>query len=136
MSAIRTAIYTQLAGTSAVTALLSSPTAIYHRVAPADAQAPFVIFTKQAGTPRWAMAGDPLDTDLWLIKGVCTGGSSSAAESIAAAVDDAINDALLSITGRNLLFLRRESDVDYGEADGGEQWHHVGALYRLTTEQT
>lgn len=136
MSATRTAIYGRLTATSAITSLLSAPGAIYHRIAPSNTSSAFIVFHKQAGTPRWAMAGDPLDTDLWLIKAVCAGGSATAAENIAAAVDDAMNDAPLSITGRNLLYVRRESDVDFGEVDGGEQWHHVGAIFRLTTEQT
>ncbi len=133
MNPVRDALYDRLAATAALTALLSDSAALFHRVAPPEARTPFVVFTKQTGTPTWAFDGPPLRNDVWLVKAIDRSGSASLAEDIDAQIDMALTDAPLAITGRTLLYLRRESDVDYPEQDGAETFHHVGGLYRLIT---
>jgi hypothetical protein len=46
---------------------------------------------------------------------------------------EAPDGASLSISGSTLLYLRRQSDVEYPEVDNGVRYSHAGALYRLVT---
>lgn len=133
MDEVRRALYEKLTGTPAVTGLLSAPDQVWHQRAPVDALPPFVVFHRQSGTRDWTYR---LHTrpQLWLVKAVDRGGSASQAEAIDAAVEAALNDAALTVTGQSLLVLRRGSDVEFDEPDGGETFHHVGGLYRLVTQ--
>lgn len=132
MSAVREAIRAVLAGDAPLTQAISSADAIYHRVAPANTSPVYITFSKQSGVPIWSMA-DHMDRELWLVKAVGRE-SAAAAEHVAELIDSVLTDAELNIAGRATLYLRRESDVDYGETDGGNQWHHVGGVYRLVTQ--
>lgn len=138
-TAIRRALYGKLAGDTTLNNLLGTPAtgyskAIYHNQAPAGAAFPFVTLQKQAGTPTEAF-GDPsaLDTDIWLVKAVDRSTSADTAEAAAARVAALLNDASLSISGTNLQYLRRQSDVEYPEVIDGVSYQHVGSLFRLIT---
>ncbi len=131
MDPVRAAIATRLLATPAVTSLLGAANNVFHRVAPRTAVPPYVVFHRQAGTDNWAFAGQPLERDLWTVKAICRGSSSTAAEDIAKQVNVALNDAPITVDGYALLNLRRESKIDLGEVDAGEQFHHVGGLYRV-----
>lgn len=93
-----------------------------------------MIFHRQAGRPAWAFAGTPLQSDLWLVKAVDRSASASKAEGIAARIDAVLSDANLSVGGRDQLYLRRETDVEYAEDDGAETYRHCGAVYRVVTD--
>lgn len=134
MNEVREAIYERLAADATLTGLLSAPTAIYHQVAPQSAAAPLVVFNKAAGTPNWQFGGAHVQGDVWLVKAIDRGTSASRAEDIAARIDAVLTDAPLAIDGGVLLGVWRESDVDYLEIDGGDQWHHVGSQYRLLSQ--
>jgi hypothetical protein len=128
-----------MAGDTTLNALLATPPSgysksIYHQQAPGGAQFPFVVFQKQAGTPTEAF-GDPdaMDTDVWLIKAVDRSTSADGAEAVQARLQALLNDATLSISGATLLYLRRQSDVEYPEVSDGVTYNHAGALYRLVT---
>lgn len=131
---VRLAIQSHLKADAGVSALVGSR--IYFQYAPQKATYPLVVFHKQSGRPRWTMQGDPVQSDLWTVKGVSRSdeGAATEAESIAAAIDAALNDASLTITGRECLFLLRESDVDYGEDADGTTYRHCGAMYRVESE--
>lgn len=131
---IRVALVQRLLATPAVTSLLGVSNGVFHRVAPRNAPPPYVVLHRQAGTDSWTFNGAPLERDLWTIKAICRGSESEQADAIAAAVTVALNDAPLAIDGYALLYLRRESKIDYGEVSDGEQFHHVGALYRLDAD--
>jgi hypothetical protein len=138
-TAVRRAIYGKLAGDTTLNALLGTPPtgyskSIYHQEAPDGANYPFVVFQKQSGTPTEAM-GVPsaLENDIWLVKAIDRGSSSDTAEAAQARVQVLLNDASLSISGSTLLYLRRQSDVEYPEVDNGVRYSHAGALYRLVT---
>lgn len=138
-TATRRALYGRLAGDTTLNNLLGTPAsgyskAIYHQQAPQGAAFPFVVFSKSSGQPTEAF-GDPdaMDTDVWLIKAVDRNTSADAAEAAAERVKVLLNDATLSISGATLLYLRRQSDVEYAEVNEGVQYAHVGSLYRLTT---
>ena len=137
---VRRAIYGRMAGDTTLNALLGPPAsgyskAIYHQLAPQGAQFPYVIFQKQSGNPTEAF-GDPaaMDTDVWLVKAVDRNTSADPAEAAAARIIALLNDASLSISGYALLYLRRQSDVEYPEELDGQMYQHVGSLFRLVTD--
>ena len=133
MNPVRAALYARLSGDAALTGLLSSPTAIYHQVAPQDAATPFVVFHRQAGDPIWQFDGAHVQSDLWTCKAVDRGASASRAEDIAARIDAVLTDAPLAVAGRDLLAVYRESDVSYPETSDGDTYRHEGAQYRVET---
>ena len=137
---VRRALYGKLAGDTTLNNLLGAPAPgyaknIYHQQAPEDAAFPFVILQKQAGTPMEAF-GDPsaIDTDVWMVKAVDRDTTADLAESVAARIIALLNDTTLSIAGSNLLYLRRQSDVEYPEVTDGVFYQHIGALFRLVTD--
>lgn len=134
---VRRGVYGKLAGDTTLNALLGAPAsgyskAIYHNTAPAGASFPYVLFNKQSGVPTEAMT-DPsaYETDVWLVKAVDKSTSADPAEAAAERVKTLLNDASLSISGASLLYLRRQSDVEYEEVTDGVRYQHVGSLYRL-----
>jgi hypothetical protein len=90
------------------------------------------VFNKQAGTPTEAF-NDPsaYDTDIWLVKAVDRDTSADDAEAIADRIQVLLNDAALSISGGELMYLRRQSDVQFSEVTQGVTYQHAGSLYRL-----
>lgn len=137
---VRRAIYGRMAGDTTLNGLLAAPApgrakAIYHQQAPQGAAFPYVIFQKQSGNPTEAF-GDPsaMDTDVWMVKAVDRSDSADQAEAAAARIIALLNDAPLSISGNALLYLRRQSDVEYPEVTDGQMYQHVGSLFRLVTD--
>lgn len=138
---VRRAIYGKLAGDTTLNNLLGTvPTgyskSIFHDIAPTNADHPYVILSKQSGVPT-ETHGDPsaMENDIWLIKAVDDSDTADPAEAIAARLNVLLNDGTLSISGGTLLYLRRQSDVEYSEVTDGVQYKHAGALYRLVYDQ-
>jgi hypothetical protein len=136
-TAVRRAIYGKLSGDTTLNNLLGTPPSgysksIYHQQAPAGAQFPYIIFSKQSGVPTDTF-GTPgaLDTDVWLVKAIDRDTKADDAEAASERCRALLNDASLSISGSTLLYLRRESDVEYPEVSEGVTYAHVGSLYRL-----
>jgi len=140
-TALRRAIYGKLAGDATLNALLATPPSgysksIFYQQAPGSATYPLVIISKQAGTPSEAF-GDPsaLETDIWLVKAIDNETTADTAEAIQARVSVLLNDPTgFSISGATLCYLRRQSDVDYGEEVDGVFYSHSGSLYRVVTD--
>lgn len=131
-----------LSGEPAVTGQLAQGAAgIWHRRAPASAQSPHLIFHRVSshdlpetfGGARW-------EDQLWLVKGVARDGdddavsAASVVEDLSTAIDELLHDAALPVTAHVVLWLRRESRVEYDEPDGHERWLHAGGIYRLKLE--
>lgn len=136
-TAVRRALYGRLAGDTTLNNLLGTPPtgyskSIYYQEAPAGAAFPFVVLNKQSGVPTEAF-GDPdaLDTDIWLVKAIDKDSTADDAEAIQSRLQALLNDATLSISGATLLYLRRQSDVEYSETVAGVTYRHAGSLYRL-----
>lgn len=136
---VRRALYGKLAGDTTLNNLLGTPAtgyskSIYYQEAPAGAAYPFVILNRQSGTPTEAFT-DPsaLENDTWLVKAIDQDSTADDVEAIAARVAVLLNDTTLSISGHSLLYLRRQSDVDYSENTDGRQYRHAGSLFRLVT---
>jgi hypothetical protein len=129
-----------MAGDTTLNNLLGTPAAgfaesIYYQQAPDEAQFPFVVFHKQSGIPTETFA-DPsaIESDVWMVKGVDRNTTADTSEAIQARLQTLLNDAPLTISGSVLLYLRRQSDVDYPETVDGVQYKHAGSLYRLVTD--
>jgi hypothetical protein len=131
----RQAVYEHLAADTTLTGMLADGTGgIYHQRAPQDARTPFVLFSKQAGSPGWDFDGAFVQGDVWLVKAVDQGASATTAETIAARIDVLLNPAvgMMLSTGEPVAVLR-ETDVDYVEddTDADRSYRHTGAQYRL-----
>lgn len=136
-TAVRRAIYGKLSADGTLTALLGTPAsgyaqAIYFQQAPAGADYPFVVFSKQSGVPTEAFgAPSVMETDVWMVKAIDRSSSADGAEAIHARLATLLNDAALSISGASTLYLRRQSDVEYPEVTDGNLYRHAGSLFRL-----
>lgn len=131
MNPLRQAIFDALAGDATLTALLSAPTAIHHRKAPREAMPPFVVFQKLAGTNAPLFQGARITREMWLAKALDLSSSASTAEDIAKAIDNVLHSTTLTLSTGAIAVLMNDSDVDYDEMDGADQWQHVGAIYRV-----
>jgi hypothetical protein len=132
--AIRVGLYNKL-NVAGITSLLAKGSAsLFHAVVPSSGSYPLVVFNKQAGTPTHQFGGAHFDSQLWLVKAIVKGGSSSEAEDIAKAIADQLDFGTLTITGGTLMHLERESDVDYAEVSDGEVFRHHGFLLRLIVQ--
>lgn len=126
---VRDALATVLKGDKTLTDLATG--GVYHRVADPDAVPPYVIFSKMSGVPTWAMSGPPLQRDVWLVKGV---GERKVAEEIDARCRELLDRIDLQITGKVCQDIRTIGDVDYDEINSGEKYDHVGAEYKINSE--
>lgn len=136
---IRRALYGRLAGDTTLTGLLAAANppfsqSIYYQQAPEDAKFPHVIFAKQSGVPTdtFGEAG-AFEEEVWLVKGVDRSASADLVEQIQARLVALLNDAPLSIAGRSLMWLRRQTDngTEYLEVFAGQTFRHAGSLFRL-----
>ena len=130
---VRAGLYQKLSGDVDLGALLSSQQAVYHAQAPSGAAFPYIIFHKQAGTPTYTFqtGGAAFDNEVWLVKGIARSTSSNTVDAIAARLDAVLTDGSITISGKSVMWLKRESDVEYLETVDGQQYRHAGALYRL-----
>jgi hypothetical protein len=141
-TALRRAIYGKLAGDTTLTSMLgTAPTGysqnIYYTIAPEFAPYPMVVFNKQSGMPMESFGRPAIyDIDTWTVKAVVHDSSADTAEAISDRFVTLLNDAVLSISGRTLLKLRRETDIQYPEVVDGEVYRHIGVLFRVLTAST
>lgn len=134
---VRQALDAVLRADGVLIGMLAHSDAIYHRRAPGESGTPLVIIDKQAGRPRWVFGSRSgiLDDELWTVKAVSLDRDAIQAEDIAARIDTVLTDAALDVDARTVLWVRRESDVDFGVDEGQFTWQHVGAVYRVVTER-
>lgn len=105
---------------------------VFHKKADPGVKPPYVIFHKASGNPTWTFGGPPMDREVWLVKGV---GEREVAEDIDTRCKAILNRATLDLEGKAHLDLRHMADVDYDELDEGEIYNHVGAEYKLDSEE-
>lgn len=128
---LRAAIYAKLNGASSVTSLLASSTAIYHAVAPPEADFPLIVFFQSSGIPSYSFQATNWENSLWTIKAVATADNADTVDDIAGAVETLLTRGSLTITGGTLFGMRRESDLQYVEVEDGQQIRHSGATFRI-----
>ncbi len=130
---VRAALYQRLADDEALTALLAAPETIFEEIAPSGTEPPYVVFSHHAGTEQWTFKGGRNERALWVVKGICRGGSSTEAEAIDTRCTELLHASRLPLTGGRSLAILRESRVSYGEPVNGDQWRHRGGIYRIYT---
>lgn len=130
MSVIKKAIYTKLTGTTALTSLLASTTAIYDTQAPDSADYPYVVISLYAGGNENLTPSESIN-QVYYIRAYATGKMSDAE-----AIDDQIKAALhkqtLTVTGYTNFWTAREQDLQGIENPPSEQKVFMaGGLYRI-----
>lgn len=130
MNPVRQALMKRLSDDPSLSVL--APGGVHYQVADPDAVRPYVIFQKMSGTPTDAFAGPSLDRDVWLVKGV---GNAEQAEDINKRCHELLQRVKLSIIGLEHQELLKISDVDYLETEDGETFNHVGAEYKVSSEE-
>lgn len=136
MDGLRAALFAKLNGDAALTDLLATTTSIFHRRAPQGTLFPYIVLQKQSGNPVWSFGGEPLDYEVWMVKGVDRAPSGAKAEDIRKQINRVLTDPVMNLSDGTLLYLRRESDIDYGEdSDPDQIVHHVGGLYRTVIDR-
>ncbi len=139
-TATRRALYGKLSADTTLNNLLATPPpgyskSIFHGYAPDEAEYPFILFSRSAGTPTYANASKPAyETDVWMVKAIDQQTTGDRAEAISARLQDLLNDADLSISGATAMWFRRQSDIDFPEITDGVRYYHSGSLYRLVFE--
>ncbi len=140
MNALSSAIWTQLKGGTALTALLgggTAGTAIYEDHAPSTATFPYVVFNEQAGTWNQTMGENSRFVDcVYQVKAVTNVAYPQTASAIDAQIDTRLHNATLTVTGYAPLACEREADIQYSESVGAQVFQHVGALYRVTLQKS
>ena len=123
-----TAMYNALSGGTALTAMLSGTTAIYHMVAPDGAAMPYVVFQNYGGGPDNECPVDAR-TQPMLVK--CYAASMATAGSIDAQADAILTQGI-SVSGYTNFWASRDLDVTAVEDEpSGEKVYMAGAVYRF-----
>ena len=129
---LRKSIYQKLTTTSTVSSKLATSTSVYHGQAPPDAAYPFVIISKQSNRRTRAFAkSTAFEAETWLIKAVDRNSTSNRAESIIEAIQAALINGTLSVSGKTVEDIYPTGDVDYLETEGDQTFRHHGTLFRI-----
>lgn len=106
---------------------------VFYRKAPQPKSTPYVIVSKITGTPEHTFDGPPMDDEIFLVKGV---GSPNQAEAIDRACRKLLNrNTELVVNGKEFFSVFPILDVDYEDNTDGEEFQHVGAEYRIKSEE-
>ena len=135
MRAVDTALYSLLAadvaGTATGTLGQLGATGVYRAVASQGSVEPYIVFNQQAGTDGYTFSSRDTRSLLYQVKAVGKGSSALVPAQMAERIDALLTDQPLTLTGWTNIRLRRESDVEYVEVANGQQYHHMGGLYRV-----
>lgn len=133
LDAINEAIYNKLNGTSAVTSLLSSATAVYIEVAPVGAVLPYIIIAPAGGGSDNDTPTDSADV-MYYIKGVAE--SALVAGAVAAAIFNALHEADLTIDAPWSCYRCQHVNlISYPEPVDRKIFRHMGGSYRIRLSQ-
>jgi hypothetical protein len=133
IDAVNEAIYNKLNGTSAVTTLLSSATAVYFHQAPTTAIMPYIVYILAGGGSD---NDTPVDSgDLaYYIKGVAE--TASTAGAIAVAIYNALHEASMSIDSPWSVYRCQHNEpLMFPENAERKQFWHSGGSYRIRISQ-
>lgn len=135
LEATKEAIYNKLNGTSAVTNLLASASAIYYEFAPVDSAMPYIVFNLAGGGSDNDTPTDSADM-MFYIKGVSKVAATSL--SIATAIYNALHEQEASITIDNPWTVYRvthNEPISMTETEEKGQYYHRGGSYRIRISQ-
>lgn len=126
--AMGTALYTRLAGGTALIAALGG-TAIYQDQAPDNAVPPFVVFSHQGGAADTRQSGDDRD-DLWFVRAYAV--TRKAANLLDGHVDTLLHRNNLGVSGWANIWCVRADQFSLSEnLPNGEKRFMSGAFYRI-----
>jgi hypothetical protein len=133
-SVVEIALRTHLLSSAPLVALLASPLAVYRREAPPGADEPFVLYQRQDGLPLYTLDSKWGVEARYIVKAITRGHSTVSIDAIDVQLEAALGDVEFSVAGGDVLYCRRESDVDYHEdAPGGVRFNHRGGTFRIWT---
>jgi hypothetical protein len=126
------ALYTTLAGGTALTALLAGTTSVYESQAPDKSTYPFVVFNHQGGGPDNINPSE-IESNLWLVK-VYSATSAKSASDIFAQADALLHRKNISIGSAKTFWCCREQNVKLVEnPPNGVIRYMRGGIYRIRT---
>lgn len=125
---LEAAIYSKLTGQASLITALGG-TLIYNQMSPQPAGAKYCVY-------QWQGGGDSNESPtrmrevLYTVRGVAT--TRAVAGSIDAAIDDALHNQSLTVTGWTNILCMRGQDINFVEPDsGGVNRYHAGGIYRI-----
>lgn len=133
VSALETGLYNKLTGQASLITALGG-TLIYNQQAPqvaagGTAPAKYCVF-------QWQGGGDLNESPtrmrelLYTVRGIAT--TAANARSIDSAIDDALHNQTLTVSGWSNIWCSRTTDINFIELDsGGVNRYHVGGIYRI-----
>lgn len=128
LGAMGTAIYSKLAGGTALVAALGG-TAIYADLAPDGMRLPYVVFSHQAGGPE-NICPHEMYSDVWFVRAYAA--SRAQANAIDGHVSGLLHRGGLSVSGYSAFWVVRETTVSLVEnPPNGEHVYMAGGLYRV-----
>lgn len=131
MNALNTAIYSRLTGNAPLMAQL--PGGVHSRRAPQGTSGRYLVYTKMSGVKGYTFGEAPsIDRYIYFFKVVETAGSAAAARTALDAALTLLTATPLTVTGYQVLLVRREADTEYDELlSGGAVVQHVGSTARI-----
>ena len=130
-TALNSLLAADVAGTATGTLGQLGATGVYRAVASQGSVEPYIVFNQQAGTDGYTFSSRDTRSLLYQVKAVGKGSSALVPAQMAERIDALLTDQPLTLTGWTNIRLRRESDVEYVEVANGQQYHHLGGLYRV-----
>lgn len=127
-SALETGLYSKLIGQASLITALGG-TLVYNALAPQNPGTKYVVF-------QWQGGGDANESPtrmrnlLYAVRGIAT--TKATAYAIDTAIDDALHNQTLTVTGWTNIQCHRETDINFIEQDaGGVNRYHAGGIYRV-----
>lgn len=129
MNELNTALYSKLTGTTAITSLLASGSAVYSVQAANLATLPYIVFSLQGGGADRQTAHRTKDVVMFVR---AYSYSQAQAGSIDAAIDAALDMKPLTVTGWTNFWISRASEFANVETDSANNdVYMAGAYYRI-----
>jgi len=122
-------LYTKLQGGTALTALLSGTTAIYHLQAPDNSTLPYIVFSTQAGGPENITSSDMRNLLIY-VRGYAA--SPTTAGSIDAQIENLLHKQALSVSGYTNYWSVKQQDVSLVETPpNSNPVYSYGGIYQF-----
>lgn len=127
-SALETGLYSKLTGQASLITALGG-TLVYNGIGPQNPGTKYLVYNWQGG-------GDANESPtrmrnvLYTVRGIAT--TKAAALAIDSAIDDALHNQTLTVSGWTNIQCQRTSDINFIEQDaGGVNRFHAGGIYRV-----
>lgn len=130
---IEACLYSTLTNNAPLQALgVGGVVKVFHRVAPEIEVNPFCVFQSMTpGTDVYTLSQRAYIDAVYKVEAYTRGPSNKVCQQLAEAIDTALTDQALTVTGWGLMYIRREQILDTTEESAGVLWNRIGALYRI-----